>query len=470
MSCDSAFSAGSPEFDYLRQHGSYIADGSREWTTAILTVIRGAVFSTFFLSLLAVVVGRWTGYLYRDIGRLGDLASPLHPIWGAVLATAAVACLSVVLWLLKTTIYATGHDTWRRFLRDGVFITSVVVAVLLLLLAVVPLVTWASVQLINFSGGQSLTTGGTITTNQVAVGATKGGVLGGLGAALTILGLLNRQRVELRKALEPTAERARKLLGDTGRRIMRAIPVFLGLAMIAFVYLIIFGFSTFTTARTDPAAHPFIAWGSPHGVLPLSNTQVTIALTLLLLIGYLLVDETAAGLHPFYRRRLANAFAVRRVISRRSGEFDAKPYAWNDPTDLERCGDPDPRRDGRRLHPQVIFCASAHCSDPDMTPPGRHVLPFTFSFDAVGGPEVGWCTVGQMRKVSRRLRSDLTVETAMAVSGAAFSSGYGSNRIPANVILGLANARLGTWIANPAYMQGGHSRWWQARPPVIRRM
>ena len=103
--------------------------------------------------------------------------------------------------------------------------------------------------------------------------------------------------------------------------------------------------------------------------------------------------------------------------------------------------------------------------------PGRHVLPFTFFFDALGGPDVGWCSIAEMReRVSKRLRFDLPVETAMAVSGAASSSGSGSNRIPANVILGLANARLGTWVANPEYMREGITHWWRARPPIIRRM
>jgi hypothetical protein len=468
---NSVFAPGSPEFDYLRQHGSYIADSPKEWTIATLTVLRGAAFSTFFLSLLAIVLGRWMGYLYRDIGQGGDFVSPWEPIWGAALATAVVAGLAILLWLLKNSTHVTAAEGLRRFMDEGVVITTMVIAVLVLVLAVVPVVSWASVQLIDLGGGGSLTTGTTIRTNQVVVGVTKGGIIGAVGAISTILGMLNRQRVEVKKTLQPTAERARKLLGDTGRRIVRAIPVFLGLALIASVYLVFFGFSAYTTAKTDPSAHPLVAWGSPQGELPLSNAQVTVTLTVLLFIAYLFIDETAAGLHPFYRRRLANAFAVRRFTSDRPGGFEARPYEWADATDLEKFGDPDPANRGQRLHPQVIFCASAHCSDPDMTPPGRHVLPFTFSFDALGGPDVGWCSIAEMReRVSRRLRFDLTVETAMAVSGAAFSSGSGSNRIPANVILGLANARLGTWVANPEYMRENTTHWWRARPPIIRRM
>jgi hypothetical protein len=470
---DNVFSAGSPEFDYLRQHGSYLADGMREWATAVLTMLRGAFLATLFLTLLAIILGRWTGYIYRDFGRQSDLRSPWNPIWGAVLATLALALLDLMLWYLTTTAISAKHHTVQRLLRECVSIISIVVVVLVLLGAVVPIVTWASIQIINLSGGEVLTNGEAIRANQVgmvATGAAKGGIIGVLGVIITALGLLNRQRVALKKTLEPTAEKARKVLGDTGRKMVRSIPVVLGLMMIGAVYLIIFGFSTYTTAFARPLAHPLISWGSPQWELPFTNNGFTIVLTVMFLVIYLFVDETATGLHLFYRRRLASAFAVRRVASDPPGTFEARPYSWTTTTRLEHYGDPDEARDGRRSHPQVIFCASAHCSDPEKTPPGRHVLPFTFSFDALGGPEVGWCSVKKMRKVSTRLQSDLTVETAIAVSGAAFSSADGSNELPANVILALTNARLGTWVPNPEYMKGDNTEWWCPRPPKIRRM
>ena len=44
----------------------------------------------------------------------------------------------------------------------------------------------------------------------------------------------------------------------------------------------------------------------------------------------ILVDQTSLSLHPFYRRRLASAFAVRRV-ARCSGAI-AEPYPYGEMT------------------------------------------------------------------------------------------------------------------------------------------
>ena len=253
--------------------------------------------------------------------------------------------------------------------------------------------------------------------------------------------------------------------------------------MVAAFYLIVFGYSASVMATRNTDEHPVIGWGSPSWTLPLSNYRLTLVLTALLVLLYLLVDETALGLHPFYRSRLASAFAVRRVRAdqdaadgppqpKPGAEFKTEPYPPGETTKLETYGNPQ-RKDGKPPLPHVIFCASVHCSDPVYTPPGR--LPFTFSYDAVGGPEVGWCKPACLRKrASRRFGVDLTVEAAMAVSGAAFASATGSYQSAANVILALVNARLGTWMVNPQQVldasEDASKDWWRARPPRIRRL
>jgi TPR repeat protein len=123
------------------------------------------------------------------------------------------------------------------------------------------------------------------------------------------------------------------------------------------------------------------------------------------------------------------------------------------------------------------------------------VLPFSFSHDYIGGPEVGWCEPKTLRngrsapptvigpgkwrwlrqrpgQVSAQLANELTVQTAMAVSGAAFASASGRARAPANVILALTNARLGTWLPTPDRHQREPKpdQWWKAVAPRRRRM
>jgi hypothetical protein len=73
--------------------------------------------------------------------------------------------------------------------------------------------------------------------------------------------------------------------------------------------------------------------------------------------------------------------------------------------------------------------------------------------------------------VSPRIGADLTVQTAMALSGAAFASASGTARVPANLMLALLNARLGTWLPRPRPIaRTTPPAWWEARPPRIRRL
>jgi hypothetical protein len=491
LSFERVFRAGSDEFDYLRRHCSYIADGIREWSTAILVVLRGALLSTLLLSLIALVAGRWAGHLYNAFGRANDLTGPWHAVWGADFAVLGVAVLAVLLWLVADLLGLGNHRAARARVAEAAWMAWMAFAVLVVLGAAVPIVTGASMQIAHFAGGQG-------PNGSVVGGAFKGGLFGLLGVITTILGLLNRQRANVLNTVREGKGALEKVLGDTGSRIVRGLPVVVGLGMVLAVYLVIFGCSTFYAATVGPGVNPMVTWGLPHWRLPVSNLGLTTALTLLLIVLYMTSDETAMGLHPFYRRRLASAFAVRRVWQppqdkTQTGEFRAQPYSYDEATPIEDYGQPlnggQPKRENQAkgddqtksvqpplMAPQVIFCASAHCSDPDQTPPGRKVLPFSFSFDAIGGPEVGWCSPQRMRRgvggksLGKCLTADLTVEAAMAVSGAAFASASGSGRVPANMIMGLMNARLGTWIANPSYFGQDPPHWWRARPPRIRRL
>jgi hypothetical protein len=467
---ESVFRPGSDEFDHLRRHSSYIADGMRQWSTAVLVLLRGALLSTLLLALVALVAGRWTGHLYYAFGRQDDLRSPWQAVWGVVFAVVGVLVLAILLWLLADWLGLGNHPTARRGIAEAAWVAWMAFAVLVLLSVVVPLVTWGSLHIIENSGGKG--------ASGVVGGAFKGGVLGLLGVITTILGLLNRQRADVLNSMREGKGALEKLLGDTGSRIVRWLPVLVGLGLVTAVYLMVFGTATFYAATGEPGHNPMVSWGSPVWQSPLSNLWLTAAITLALIIFYVSADETAMGLHPFYRRRLASAFAVRRVWRPPEGDkpggFEAKPYAYDETTRIEDYCRPE--SGGTLMQPQIIFCAAAHCSDPDQTPPGRKVLPFSFSSDALGGPEVKWCPPARMRQgaggkgLGRCLDADLTVEAAMAVSGAAFASASGSGRVPANMIMALINARLGTWIANPAFFGDGRPDWWRARPPRIRRL
>ena len=493
---DKVFTPGSPEFDHLRRHSSYIADGLREWSIAIFAVLRGAFLSTLILGSVAMTAGLWVGHLYYQIRRAQDLDDPWHPTWGPVFVTACVAGLGLLLWVMSTMVIL--PRKLRRTLAEIAKMTWLAVAVLVILGAAIPVVTWASMRIIDLSGGPGAAAGG------LALGAAKGGALGVIGVITTILGLMSHQRTRVVNVMRSTARTWQQQLGDIGKRAFDWLCVYTGLAIVAAVYLVLFGYSTHLAASADPGTHPAITWGVPPWMSPLSDFRVALYLTALLIVLYLLVDETAIGLHHFYRSRLASAFAVRRVAARETGaqeagqatrnaeqaqsdkaertggneRYKARAYDWYEGTPLDKYGAPPtqgkPDGGSPRSFPQVIFCASAHCSDPDETPPGRHVLPFTFSHDYVGGPEIEWYPTRRMReRRSQQLKADLTVEAAMAVSGAAFASATGSYQGAANVVLALANARLGMWLPNPGQLKEideHKDQWWRPRPPWIRRL
>jgi hypothetical protein len=70
------------------------------------------------------------------------------------------------------------------------------------------------------------------------------------------------------------------------------------------------------------------------------------------------------------------------------------------------------------------------------------------------------------------LRLDLTVQAAMAVSGAAFASAMGASATPYSVLFALTNARLGTWLPNPyhLYHQPRATDWRNPPLPRLRRL
>ncbi|WP_232344858.1 hypothetical protein [Actinoplanes awajinensis] len=492
----STFSEGSPEFDYLRRHSSYLADTVREWAAAVFTLMRGVLISVLFLGLLAVLAGRWVGHIYQRSGFLGGEKSsmPWHPLWGPVLAVVAVAAGGALLELLSLSRWSRRRDDTdcsspsgpstpgavvplgrvarrKRQVRHGTpQILVGIVSVMVVFGAVIPLVVWA---------GDHITTGGLSSARPAVAG---GAVTAAAGVATTVLGLWSRHRTEIETALHGARRRARhQRLGDTGKRIAQWLSVYGGIALVAGVYLLVFGIVVRETARHQVTDSIHWSWGVPKVTLPGDQITFTIALTCLFLILYGIIDETALGLHPFYRRRLSKAFAVRRVRwnaprdGRDAGDrlepdirYEAQPYDHDEVTRLENYGEP------RSAFPRVIFCAAAHSSDPDDVPPGRKALPFTISGDWIGGPELGWYTPAEIRDcISPRLQVDLTVQTAMAVSGAAFASAMGRYHHPANVVLALTNARLGTWMPNPRVvweMRYAGRRWWQPRFPRWRRL
>src|SRR5581483_3630595 len=153
-------------------------------------------------------------------------------------------------------------------------------------------------------------------------------------------------------------------------------------------------------------------------------------------------DLVAWSLHPIYKRRLARAFAVRRIGSG-AQVIGAEEIPYDQLPPLSKSQPPD--------FPELLVCAAANLSDYGKTPAGSNVASFVFSAARVGGGLMGeWNTEDLERLMNRNGRRDLTLFTAIAVSGAAVSPAMGKmTRRPLRFLLALGNVRLGIWLPNP---------------------
>jgi hypothetical protein len=166
-----------------------------------------------------------------------------------------------------------------------------------------------------------------------------------------------------------------------------------------------------------------------------------------------LFDQTSLSLHPFYRERVAGTFALRTV--RRRGHEIVVPYPSTGTSTLSTYG----KRP--RSFPEVIFAAAANLTGEGRTPPGLNCVSYTLSADWVGGPDVGWVRTGKLEGLVRnRLRRDLTVQGAVAVSGAAFASAMGRGARWFQVLFAVSGARLGAWLPNPHFLLTAKRNGW----------
>lgn len=452
---EDVFEAGSPEEDHLRRHSKYVADGLGQWTVALGVLLRGLLASLFLLAATTATLGLALSWAYHHVpvtdlshltGRRGAFCLGCTPpdrplfrspaVW-AVLAALIAAAVTWVLWLLAYAwwrVDSLGNAVARVFQALVVLAAALTVLVVLL-----PLLAWASVYLqtrLNVDRPTATAgAGGTVLLTYVAA----------------LVGTLWRRRETLRGGLSKVLDTVR---GRPG--LARAVPNGLvQYVVVWFVLLLLAAAFLYTLGVATATGWDWPGWAQIG--LPAA----------LLFIGVSL-DQTWMGLHPFYRRRLAAAFAVRRVTGADGVEV-AVPFPFTtEITALSRYG---ARPDG---FPQVIFAAAANLSGSDRTPPGRHAVSFTLSHDYLGGPDVGYvCTACLEHRTKRHIARDLTVESAVAVSGAAFSSAMGAQARAFQTLFALSNARLGTWLPNPgalAELWKDGSRWELPQQPMLRRL
>ncbi|MQA60243.1 MAG: hypothetical protein GEU86_01860 [Actinophytocola sp.] len=447
------FEPGSAEEDHVRRHSKYLADGANEWLVAAGVVLRGVLVSLTLIAAITLVAGLALSWAYQlvPVTDISDVASKggfvadadkqlefREPALWAILVLVGLAAVTWGSWLVTHSVTGRRH-LWRlRASGALVLIALLLTSAVVLIPSMVRAAAWL-VGKIPIDNGEEAAAGGAAT-----------GTLAYLGALLAMLwrhrtrtgNLVARVRALFSAQAESKSMLQAHAKGLTSRLVVWAVLLMLGVV------------SLFLLAWTIWAG-----WGWPW--------QVQVGVPLTLAVIALVLDQTWVSLHPFYRKRIASAFAVRRV-RRPDNEVVARGYDFDEErTPLDKYGE---RAAG---FPQVIFAAAANLSGSDRTPPGRRAVSFTMSHDYIGGPEIGFAKTGFLTKlVSQHLQKDLSVQAAVAISGAAIASAMGRRSLPYQTLFALSNVRLGTWLPNPtaAAMMADGTDWRTPCVPRVRRL
>jgi hypothetical protein len=434
------FPAGSVEFDFLRRRSSYIADSPAALIRALAEVMKNLLASLFMVFSIAAVAGWLLGWFLAKIPLTAFVPSTeFNRVTGphvqsldghAIAAAAAIAIpLAVAVIFTGCALFCEWKSTSERFTAlQGRF--SALARAGWLLAVVVLVITVALPGLMRI--GSYLVPVGNRGGHAVGTASGLAGVVL-LHYVATLGAMVWRQKDTisggeswLKKVLPPG--------------VMRIGLVLVTLAILFAAWLVIMGIvaaQIFTRADrniTQVTHIPF--WGWILGGL---------ALFIVMLSS---VDVTSLSLHPFYRQRLARTFAVRREGGKAVG-YDAKEPTWLDKYGMAQQG-----------KPEFVFACAAAISDDDVRPaPGLNAVSFVMGANHIGGPALGWLSTAGLREAAAaRIERDLTVQAAVAVSGAAFASAMGRQSKGFQTILALSGARLGTWLPNPAFVRNAQSK------------
>ncbi|KAA9166375.1 hypothetical protein FPZ12_002090 [Amycolatopsis acidicola] len=426
----SVFAHGGVEEDHVRRHVSYLADSPAQTLTAFAILGRGLLLSLAVLFGPAIVLGAVVGWLYQRVPITP--VPPSIPDFPAIRPGALGGLGAVVVLALLFSLVGRGITTKTSrlplLLRRWANRLTVLAVIVGAVVVVLPVLAWLAWRLPTTDTG-------------VRVGSSACAVL--LTYASTIASIAWRSRATLGKSGVDGVTAA--VPGSLLQRIL----VIVSTTVLALAWLLLF------VVLIGDGGTATALWTALGGAV------------VVLIVGGLF-DETSLSLHPFYRERLASTFAVRRV-QREGGEI-AVPYPSTERTTLSRYG----RRP--QGFPEVIFAAAANLTGEGRTPPGLNCVSYTMSADWVGGPDVGWVRTGRLESVvPKRFQRDLTVQGAVAISGAAFASAMGRSARWFQVLLAVSGARLGAWLPNPGFVlsappERDDTCWAYPRMPSARRL
>jgi hypothetical protein len=439
------FGEASAEFDHFRRHSSYIADSVRSLMLALGFVLKNLLASMVIFLWLPVAAGYAAGYIlatfplaaFIPVDGVNESANR-----GAVWALTTFLLFAIVTTAVALVVESTRTDEGAEKCRLNILGASQKCIAFALLVGafsvLIPGMMWAVSSL-------------DISSTNAASAA--GGVLG-LQYSVAILTMVwaRKARVPVQLVVNPSWR------DKLPRGVVQLLLVSLTLAVLLLMWLVVFA-SVATDVYADraeqPEPNPAVGALQPNPLLWLG-----IAIVIILVAVSCFADVTSLSLHPFYRWRLARTFAVR-AEQDEFKHWTAHRYRDEEATWLHDYGKV-PGGKG----PKFVFCAAAAVSGEAKPAPGLNAVSFVLGADYIGGPELGWLnTEAVWNAASPRIQRDLTVQAAVAISGAAFASAMGRANKGYQTLLAASGARLGTWLPNPAFVKELQTR---TAKPVLR--
>ncbi len=435
------FSPGSVEFDSLRRRCDYLADSPLALLRALAEVFKNLLASLLILASSAVILGWMLGmfvnyFPFRAVVPYRGAVPPSSPVAHqrvdiealharpvAALAAIAVPVAAVIVCVVLGLFCEWASTSPLSSKCQGFFgrwgLRAALLALLVFGLSVAgPALMWLCLQ----------------RPDKGPVGA-----IGGVAAVVVLQFSTTVLSMTSKKDSPVNPSRWLKFV-PSGIVRMALVVLTLGVLLVAWLLLlgIVAGY-VFNWEIQQAIDNP------TRSRQPLTSDVQCLYLGGIAFIALVLssFDVTSLSLHPFYRQRLAHAFAVRRLCGK-AVEYEPCESTWLDQYGKAQTGGP-----------KFVFAAAAAISDGDIRPaPGLNAVSFVMSADYIGGPALGWLKTEELRRASpARIRRDLTVQAAMAVSGAAFASAMGRQSQGIQSLLALSGARLGTWLPNPLFVR-----------------
>jgi hypothetical protein len=450
------FEEGSAEFDHIRRGSSYIADSPLGLVRALAQVLKNLLASLAIIFTVPVIAGILVGLLLAQIPiaafppvpaeypAADPKTAPLayteaelkvHSDYfmslvaqpAAYWALGFFAALAVLLTMAGVVIEwksdSRESERWRMRItglaRASAWFALVVFALTIAVPGLMWLCWWASNHAPSGPGSGFAAVSGVVGLNYVAA----------------LIAIIWRDKNKLAQSAG-TPSLLKRLLPPEVISLLLTVAT---LAVLLAVWLGLLGSFAAGVFHYDTQKGFGEHLAVPHLCWWLTGLALTVAFMSF-------ADVTSLSLHPFYRRCLARTFAVRRVPEK-GAPNKAVRYRNSEPTWLHKYG-------RAPNGPKFVFACSATITGPDKPAPGLNAVSFVMGADYVGGPELGWFDTEKLLEVAApRICRDLTVQAAVAVSGAAFASAMGRQDKGIEKLLAVSGARLGTWLPNPNFVR-----------------